>query len=174
MIGTYVLSSGYYDAYYIKAQRLRRLIADDFALAFQKCDIIAGPTAPATAFPIGAKNDDPVAMYLNDIFTNSVNLAGLPGISVNAGFDGDGLPIGLHLIGRYLDEATLLASRIASPPTTVPGADSAAMPPILIGQSAAAAGTMPSASAAAEAISAKRICLSIVFSLEDPGLDALS
>lgn len=108
MIGTYVLSSGYYDAYYIKAQKLRRLIADDFARAFQQCDIIAGPTAPGTAFPIGAKNDDPVAMYLNDIFTNSVNLAGLPGMSVNAGFDHNGLPIGLHLIGRYLDEATLL------------------------------------------------------------------
>ena len=108
MIGTYVLSSGYYDAYYIKAQKLRRLIADDFARAFEKCDIIAGPTAPATAFPIGAKNDDPVAMYLNDIFTNSVNLAGLPGISINAGSDSDGLPIGLQLIGRYLDEASLL------------------------------------------------------------------
>ncbi len=108
MIGTYVLSSGYYDAYYIKAQKLRRLIADDFTRAFEKCDIIAGPTAPGTAFPIGAKNDDPVAMYLNDIFTNSVNLAGLPGISVNAGFDADGLPIGLQLIGRYLDEATVL------------------------------------------------------------------
>jgi aspartyl-tRNA(Asn)/glutamyl-tRNA(Gln) amidotransferase subunit A len=108
MIGTYVLSSGYYDAYYIKAQKLRRLIADDFSRAFEQCDIIAGPTAPATAFPIGEKNDDPVAMYLNDIFTNSVNLAGLPGISVNAGADSRGLPVGLQLIGRYLDEATLL------------------------------------------------------------------
>lgn len=108
MIGTYVLSSGYYDAYYIKAQKLRRMIADDFTRAFERCDLIAGPTSPGTAFPIGAKNDDPIAMYLNDIFTNSVNLAGLPGISVNAGFDRDGLPIGLHLIGRYLDEATIL------------------------------------------------------------------
>lgn len=108
MIGTYVLSSGYYDAYYIKAQKLRRMIADDFSRAFERCDLIVGPTAPGTAFPIGAKNDDPVAMYLNDIFTNSVNLAGLPGVSVNAGFDRDGLPIGFHLIGRYLDESTVL------------------------------------------------------------------
>ena len=108
MIGTYVLSSGYYDAYYIKAQKLRRMIADDFTRAFERCDLIAGPTSPGTAFPIGAKNDDPIAMYLNDIFTNSVNLAGLPGISVNAGFDRDGLPVGLHLIGRYLDESTIL------------------------------------------------------------------
>jgi len=108
MIGAYVLSSGYYDAYYIKAQRLRRMIADDFSRAFEKCDVIAGPTAPATAFPIGDKNDDPVAMYLNDIFTNAVNLAGLPGVSVNAGFDKGGLPIGLQLIGRYLDESSIL------------------------------------------------------------------
>ena len=110
MIGTYVLSSGYYDAYYIKAQRLRRMIADDFSRAFGKCDLIAGPTTPGTAFKIGDKSDDPVAMYLNDIFTNSVNLAGLPGISIAAGLDGRGLPIGLHLIGRYLDEASLLGA----------------------------------------------------------------
>ncbi len=108
MIGTYVLSSGYYDAYYIKAQKLRRLISDDFTKAFEKCDLIAGPTAPDTAFRIGDKNDDPVAMYLNDIFTNSVNLAGLPGISVAAGMDRKNLPVGLHLIGRYLDESTIL------------------------------------------------------------------
>ena len=108
MIGTYVLSSGYYDAYYIKAQRLRRMISDDFSRAFEKCDFIVGPTTPGTAFDIGDKNDDPVAMYLNDIFTNSVNLAGLPGISVAAGLDKKGLPIGLHLIGKYLDEATIL------------------------------------------------------------------
>lgn len=108
MIGTYVLSSGYYDAYYIKAQKLRRLISDDFTKAFEKCDLIAGPTAPDTAFRIGDKNDDPVAMYLNDIFTNSVNLAGLPGISVAAGMDRNNLPVGLHLIGRYLDESTIL------------------------------------------------------------------
>jgi len=108
MIGTYVLSSGYYDAYYIKAQKLRRMISDDFTRAFEKCDLIAGPTTPGTAFPLADKNDDPVAMYLNDIFTNSVNLAGLPGISVSAGLDEAGLPIGLHLIGKYLDESTIL------------------------------------------------------------------
>jgi aspartyl-tRNA(Asn)/glutamyl-tRNA(Gln) amidotransferase subunit A len=108
MIGTYALSAGYYDAYYLKAQKLRRLIADDFERAFTECDLIAGPTSPATAFPIGAKTDDPIAMYLNDIFTIPANLAGLPGISVPAGFDGHGLPVGLHLVGRYFDEARLL------------------------------------------------------------------
>ncbi len=108
MTGTYVLSQGYYDAYYIKAQKLRRMISEDFARVFETCDLIAGPTSPGTAFPIGAKNDDPVAMYLNDIFTIPANLAGLPGISVHAGLDRRGLPVGLHLIGRYLDEATIL------------------------------------------------------------------
>ncbi len=108
MIGTYVLSSGYYDAYYIKAQKLRRMIADDFSRAFEKCDLIAGPTTPSTAFVIGEKNDDPVAMYLNDIFTNAANLAGLPAMSIAAGFDDKNLPIGLQLIGKYLDESTLL------------------------------------------------------------------
>ena len=108
MIGTYVLSSGYYDAYYIKAQKLRRLIADDYRKAFTKCDLVLGPTTPHSAFLIGEKNEDPIAMYLNDIFTNSANLAGLPAISVPAGFDRTGLPIGLHLVGRYLDESTLL------------------------------------------------------------------
>ena len=108
MIGTYVLSSGYYDAYYIKAQRLRRMISEDFQRAFEKCDLIAGPTTPSTAFVLGENNDDPIAMYLNDIFTNSVNLAGLPGLSVPAGFDAKGLPVGLHLIGKYLDESTIL------------------------------------------------------------------
>jgi aspartyl-tRNA(Asn)/glutamyl-tRNA(Gln) amidotransferase subunit A len=108
MIGAYVLSSGYYDAYYIKAQKLRRMISNDFSAAFEKCDFILGPTTPATAFGIGEKNDDPVAMYLNDIFTNSANLAGLPAMSLPSGFDSNGLPIGLHLIGRYLDEATIL------------------------------------------------------------------
>jgi len=108
MIGTYVLSSGYYDAYYIKAQKLRRMISDDFTNAFEKCDLIAGPTTPGTAFVIGKKDDDPVSMYLNDIFTNAVNLAGLPGMSIPCGFNSKGMPIGLHLIGRYLDEATIL------------------------------------------------------------------
>ena len=108
MIGTYVLSSGYYDAYYLKAQKLRRMIADDFSRAFEKCDLIAGPTTPGSAFIIGEKNDDPVAMYLNDVFTNAANLAGLPAMSIAAGFDDKNLPIGLQLIGKYLDESTLL------------------------------------------------------------------
>ncbi len=108
MIGTYALSAGYYDAYYLKAQKLRRLIADDFTRAFEKCDVIMGPTAPTTAFKLGAKSDDPVAMYLSDIYTISVNLAGLPGMSIPAGFDGQGLPVGLQLIGKYFDEARLL------------------------------------------------------------------
>jgi aspartyl-tRNA(Asn)/glutamyl-tRNA(Gln) amidotransferase subunit A len=108
MIGTYVLSAGYYDAYYLKAQRLRRLIAEDYARAFEVCDVIAGPTSPTTAFRLGEKSDDPIAMYLSDIYTVSVNLAGLPAISIPAGFDAQGLPVGLQLIGRYLDEARLL------------------------------------------------------------------
>ncbi len=108
MIGTYALSAGYYDAYYLKAQQLRRLIAEDFKRAFEMCDVLMGPTSPTTAFRIGDKTDDPVAMYLNDIYTISVNLAGLPGISVAAGFDGQGLPIGLHMVGKYFDEARIL------------------------------------------------------------------
>ena len=108
MIGIYALSAGYYDAYYLKAQKLRRLIAQDFARAFEQCDIIAGPTSPTTAFDLGAKSDDPVAMYLSDIYTISVNLAGLPGMSIPAGFGVDGRPVGLQLIGKYFDEARLL------------------------------------------------------------------
>ncbi|MDH5512743.1 MAG: amidase family protein, partial [Gammaproteobacteria bacterium] len=108
MIGTYALSAGYYDAYYLKAQQLRRLIAEDFRKAFESCDIIMGPTSPTTAFKIGEKSDDPVAMYLNDIYTVPINLAGLPGMSVPAGFDSRGLPIGLQLIGRYFDEERVL------------------------------------------------------------------
>ncbi len=108
MIGAYVLSSGYYDAYYIKAQKLRRLIANDFQQAFESCDIIVGPTTPGTAFGLNSKANDPVAMYLNDIFTCSTNLAGLPGLSLPAGFDSKGLPVGLQLIGRYFDESSLL------------------------------------------------------------------
>jgi len=107
MVGTYVLSAGYYDAYYLKAQKLRRLIAGDFTRAFQHCDVIAGPTAPSIAFALGMKNDDPVAMYLNDIYTIPVNLAGLPAMSLPAGFV-SGAPVGLQLIGQYLDEARLL------------------------------------------------------------------
>ncbi len=111
MVGTYVLSAGYYDAYYLKALKLRRLIADDFARAFEQCDVIAGPTTPTCAFRRGAKMDDPVAMYLNDIYTSSVNLAGLPALSIPAGFVNGGggeLPVGLHLIGPYMAEAKLL------------------------------------------------------------------
>jgi aspartyl-tRNA(Asn)/glutamyl-tRNA(Gln) amidotransferase subunit A len=108
MIGTYALSAGYYDAYYLKAQKLRRLIAQDFENAFKSCDVIMGPTSPTTAFKIGAKTDDPVAMYLSDIYTISVNLAGLPGMSLPAGFDPNGLPVGLQMIGKYFDEARML------------------------------------------------------------------
>ncbi len=107
MIGTYVLSAGYYDAYYIKAQKIRRLISDDFEQAFKQVDVIMGPTAPSPAFKIGEKTDDPVSMYLSDLYTGAVNLAGLPGMSIPAGFD-KGLPVGLQLIGNYFDEARLL------------------------------------------------------------------
>ena len=108
LVGTYVLSHGYYDAYYLQAQKLRRLIAQDFAAAFRTCDVILGPTTPTTAFPIGAKIDDPVQMYLNDIFTIPAPLAGLPGLSVPCGFDDKGLPVGLQLTGAYFSEARLL------------------------------------------------------------------
>jgi aspartyl-tRNA(Asn)/glutamyl-tRNA(Gln) amidotransferase subunit A len=107
LIGTYVLSAGYYDAYYLQAQKIRRLIAQDFTEAFKKCDIIMGPAAPSTAFKIGEKVDDPVAMYLQDIYTIAVNLAGLPGMSIPAGFS-NGLPVGLQIIGNYFDEARML------------------------------------------------------------------
>jgi aspartyl-tRNA(Asn)/glutamyl-tRNA(Gln) amidotransferase subunit A len=108
LIGTYVLSHGYYDAYYIRAQKVRRLIAQDFVKAFEKCDVIMGPTSPTTAFELGAKAGDPVQMYLSDIYTIAVNLAGLPGMSIPCGFDGTGLPIGLQLIGNYFSEAKML------------------------------------------------------------------
>ncbi len=107
LIGTYVLSAGYYDAYYLKAQQIRRLIADDFTQAFKQCDIIMGPTAPSTAFKAGEKADDPVAMYLQDVYTIATNLAGLPGMSIPAGFS-NGLPVGLQLMGNYFDEARML------------------------------------------------------------------
>ncbi|MFW5450374.1 MAG: Asp-tRNA(Asn)/Glu-tRNA(Gln) amidotransferase subunit GatA [Methylophagaceae bacterium] len=107
MTGTYALSAGYYDAYYLKAQQCRRLISDDFQQAFNDVDVIMGPTAPTTAFNLGEKKDDPVAMYLADIYTISTNLAGLPGMSIPAGFVG-GLPVGLQIIGNYFDEARLL------------------------------------------------------------------
>ena len=108
MIGTYVLSHGYYDAYYLQAQKLRRMIADDFQACFARCDVIAGPVAPSVAWPLGAKSDDPVANYLADIFTLPASLAGLPGMSLPAGFGEAGMPVGLQLIGNYFDEATLL------------------------------------------------------------------
>ena len=108
LIGTYVLSHGYYDAYYIKAQKLRRLIAQDFVEAFKKCDVIMGPTAPTTAFKLGEKAGDPVQMYLSDIYTIAVNLAGLPGMSIPAGFGDKNLPVGLQIIGNYFGEAKML------------------------------------------------------------------
>jgi aspartyl-tRNA(Asn)/glutamyl-tRNA(Gln) amidotransferase subunit A len=108
LIGTYVLSAGYYDAYYLKAQRVRTLIARDFATAFEQVDCILTPTAPSAAFAIGEKSEDPIAMYLNDVFTVPANLAGLPAVSVPAGLSGDGLPLGLQIIGRAFDEETVL------------------------------------------------------------------
>jgi len=108
LIGTYVLSHGYYDAYYLRAQKVRRLIARDFEAAFRKCDVIVGPTSPTTAFRLGERAADPVQMYLSDIYTIAVNLAGLPGLSIPCGFDGDGLPIGLQIIGNYFSEARML------------------------------------------------------------------
>ncbi|QKS30839.1 MAG: Asp-tRNA(Asn)/Glu-tRNA(Gln) amidotransferase subunit GatA [Candidatus Accumulibacter similis] len=107
LIGTYVLSHGYYDAYYLQAQRIRRLIANDFAEAFRQCDVVLGPTSPSTAFRLGEKAADPVQMYLSDIYTIAVNLAGLPAISIPCGFAG-GLPAGVQLIGNYFSEARLL------------------------------------------------------------------
>jgi aspartyl-tRNA(Asn)/glutamyl-tRNA(Gln) amidotransferase subunit A len=108
MIGTYVLSSGYYDAYYLKAQKVRRLIKNDFNDAFQKVDAILTPSTPSSAFKIGEKSNDPVSMYLNDIFTVPVNLAGLPGISIPAGLDKKGYPLGLQIIGKPFDEQSIL------------------------------------------------------------------
>jgi aspartyl-tRNA(Asn)/glutamyl-tRNA(Gln) amidotransferase subunit A len=107
LVGTYVLSHGYYDAYYLKAQQVRHLIADDFRRAYASCDLILGPTAPTAAFRIGAKSDDPVEMYLNDIFTVAANLAGAPAMSIPCGFTAGGLPIGLQLQGDYFSEARL-------------------------------------------------------------------
>ncbi|MFA6061762.1 MAG: Asp-tRNA(Asn)/Glu-tRNA(Gln) amidotransferase subunit GatA [Gallionella sp.] len=108
MIGTYVLSHGYYDAYYLQAQKIRRLIAQDFTDAFQHCDVIMGPTSPSTAFNLGEKGDDPVQMYLSDIYTIAVNLAGLPGMSIPCGTGRDNMPVGLQIIGNYFDEARML------------------------------------------------------------------
>jgi aspartyl-tRNA(Asn)/glutamyl-tRNA(Gln) amidotransferase subunit A len=107
MTGTYVLSAGYYDAYYLKAQQVRHLIADDFKKAFETVDVIAGPTSPTPAFKLGDKTDDPITMYLNDIYTIGANLAGLPGVSTPCGFV-EGLPVGLHLVGPHFGEEVLL------------------------------------------------------------------
>jgi aspartyl-tRNA(Asn)/glutamyl-tRNA(Gln) amidotransferase subunit A len=108
MLGTYALSSGYYDAYYLKALKVRRLIKDDFDRAFADCDVLMGPTAPTPAFRIGEKIDDPLAMYLSDIYTISANLAGIPGISVPCGFTEGGLPIGLQILAPPFEEEKLL------------------------------------------------------------------
>ena len=108
LIGTYVLSSGYYDAYYIKAQKVRQLIKNDFDQSFKKVDAILTPSTPSAAFKIGEKKNDPISMYLNDIFTVPVNLAGIPAISIPAGFDKSKYPLGLQLIGNTLEEQKLL------------------------------------------------------------------
>jgi aspartyl-tRNA(Asn)/glutamyl-tRNA(Gln) amidotransferase subunit A len=129
LIGTYVLSAGYYDAYYLKAQRVRALIARDFTQAFREVDVVLTPTAPSAAFAIGEKADDPIAMYLNDVFTGPSSLAGLPAISVPAGLSADGLPLGLQLIGRAFDEETVL--RAAEVLERAAGFD--AVPPFMAG-----------------------------------------
>jgi aspartyl-tRNA(Asn)/glutamyl-tRNA(Gln) amidotransferase subunit A len=113
MLGTYALSSGYYDAYYKKAQQVRTLIKNDFDNAFRDVDVIVTPTSPTPAFKIGEKATDPLQMYLSDIFTISVNLAGVPGISIPCGFTKDNLPVGLQIIGRHFDEETILKSAYA-------------------------------------------------------------
>lgn len=119
MLGTYALSAGYYDAYYLKAQKVRTLIARDFKEAFEKCDIIVTPTTPTTAFGIGEKNNDPLQMYLSDVLTISCNLAGIPGISIPCGFSKAGLPIGLQMLGNHFDEATILRAAHAYEQSTI-------------------------------------------------------
>jgi aspartyl-tRNA(Asn)/glutamyl-tRNA(Gln) amidotransferase subunit A len=109
MLGTYALSVGYYDAYYLKAQKVRALIHRDFVAAFKHCDAIITPTSPTTAFKISEKIQNPVEMYLSDIYTTSINLAGVPAISVPCGLDAEGLPIGMQVIGKPFDEATILS-----------------------------------------------------------------
>jgi aspartyl-tRNA(Asn)/glutamyl-tRNA(Gln) amidotransferase subunit A len=113
LIGTYVLSAGYYDAYYARAQKLRTLIKRDFDKAFESCDVLLTPATPGPAFGVGEKTSDPVSMYLNDVFTVTVNLAGLPGLSVPAGLTANGLPLGLQLIGKAFDEGTVLRAGLA-------------------------------------------------------------
>jgi aspartyl-tRNA(Asn)/glutamyl-tRNA(Gln) amidotransferase subunit A len=113
LIGTYVLSAGFYDAYYTQAQKVRALIARDFERAFQQCDLLLTPTAPSAAFALGEKSADPIAMYLNDVFTVPSSLAGLPAMSVPGGLDAAGLPLGLQIIGRPLDEQGVLDAGLA-------------------------------------------------------------
>ncbi len=113
MLGSYVLSAGYYDAYYVKAQKVRRLILNDFLEAYKKCDILLTPATPSAAFAIGENEDDPIKMYLNDVFTVSINLAGLPGMAIPAGLDAQGLPLGLQLVGRPWDEETIFRTASA-------------------------------------------------------------
>lgn len=113
MIGTYVLSAGFYDAYYTQACKVRALISRDFDLAFEKCDLLLTPTAPSAAFPLGEKQDDPLAMYLNDVFTVPASLAGLPAMAVPGGLNSAGLPIGLQIIGKALDEQGVLNASLA-------------------------------------------------------------
>ena len=113
LIGTYVLSAGFYDAYYTQAQKVRTLIARDFAAAWNECDIILAPTTPSAAFPLGEKSDDPLAMYLNDVFAVPASLAGLPAMSVPCGLNEQGLPLGLQIIGRDLDEQSVLNAGLA-------------------------------------------------------------
>ena len=108
MLGTYVLSAGYYDAYYRKGQKVRRLIQNDFIEAFKSVDCLITPTTPSTSFKAGEKSNDPLQMYLSDVFTTSANLAGIPGISIPCGTDQQGLPIGLQILGKQFDEATIL------------------------------------------------------------------
>jgi aspartyl-tRNA(Asn)/glutamyl-tRNA(Gln) amidotransferase subunit A len=113
LIGTYVLSAGFYDAYYTQAQKVRALIARDFDRAFETCDLLLTPTAPSAAFALGEKQADPLAMYLNDVFTVPASLAGLPAMSVPGGLDAQGLPLGLQIIGRALDEQGVLNAGLA-------------------------------------------------------------
>ena len=113
MIGTYVLSAGFYDAYYTQAQKVRTLIARDFADAFARCDVILAPTAPSAAFALGERSADPLAMYLNDVFAVPASLAGLPAMSVPAALSADGLPLGLQIIGNMFDEQGVLNAGLA-------------------------------------------------------------
>lgn len=108
LIGTYVLSAGYYEAYYLKAQKVRKLIANDFTNAFKECDLILTPTTPSPAFPVGEKEDNPIKMYLNDIFTVPASLAGIPGISIPFGKSTEGLPLGIQLLSKHFDEQKIL------------------------------------------------------------------